>query len=145
MLIMSLAAALIATAPVDTVVLEQGHSFLWFRRPAAQLVVNSPADIRLILTSRDPQFFAVIKMALHPTADPASVPVAEMSSDSSSVDSRSNTNRHTLYFRLTPEQLAAWSAGTAPTLRLGKLTVTLSADGRNRLATAARSLRPRTE
>ena len=132
-------AAFLATAPADTVVLDKGYSFLWWRAPAVSLIIRSPEDIRLTLTARDPQFFATIRLALYPVAEAGTAAVAELASDSSMVDARSSTNRHTLYYRITKGQLWAWAAGAAPVLRIGKIAVTLDQDGRERLRAAAQA------
>jgi hypothetical protein len=133
-----LALALALHAPADTAVLAQGRSFLWFHRPEVRLIIAAPHDIRLTLTARNPEFFATIRLKLHASGARDTASVAELLTDSSSVDARWSVNRHTLWYRLTPEQLRAWAAGSAPTVNVGTITVVLDALGQQRLRAAAR-------
>jgi len=140
-----LALALATHTPADTSVLAPGRSFLWFHRPAVRLIVTSPQDIRLALTARNPEFFATIRMKLLAGGAGDTVPVVELTTDSSSVDARWSVNRHTLWYRLTKEELWAWAAGSAPTVNVGTITVVLTEEGRRLLSAAARGTKPAIE
>lgn len=128
----SLVAAL-AFAPSDTTVLVTAKSFLWSRRPLVQ-AVREGDRIELIITGRDPQFFTRPVATLYASADTAGKAVAVVSSDSSFVDARYSTNRHSLRFTPTPAQWRAWAAGTEPSLEVGGQRVKLSSAGREKLA-----------
>jgi hypothetical protein len=140
-----LALALATSAPADTSVLVQGRSFLWFHRPEVRLIVTSPEDIRLTLTARNPEYFATIRLKLLAEGARDTAPVAELMTDSSSVDARWSTNRHTLWYRLTPQQLWAWAAGSTPTTNVGTITVVLDVAGRQKLRAMAQGTKPAIE
>ena len=136
-----LALALATHTPADTSVLAPGRSFLWIHRPEVRLIVTSPRDIRLAMTARNPEFFATIRLRLLAGGARDTVPVAELTTDSSSVDARWSVNRHTLWYRLTEEQLWAWASGSTPTVNVGTITVVLDAPGRQRLRASAQTTR----
>lgn len=139
---LALTLALVSTSPADTIVLQPGGFFLWFRRPTVRLILDTREDgssrRRLTLTARDPQFFTTATLQLFFTADLAQGPFLTLSSDSSSVDARSSMNRHTLWFVLSQAQLTAWAGGDSPTLRIGNMKVRLDDQGRERLRSAVR-------
>ena len=49
------------------------------------------------------------------------------------------------WYRLTPEQLRAWAAGSSPTVNVGTITVVLDAVGKQRLRAASQGTRPAIE
>lgn len=133
MLIVGPLLAALALAPADTTVIVTARSFLWLRRPLVQ-VVQEGGRTELLITARDPQFFARPVATLYASADTAGKSVAVVSSDSSYVDARYSTNRHSLRFTPTTAQWQAWAAGTEPALEVGGTRVKLSAAGRQKLA-----------
>lgn len=137
---MTLPALLIASLTFshpDTTVLASAKASFWSRRPEV-LLVQDGGSTHLVLTARDPQFFARSVATLYPAADTAGHSLAVLQGDSSSVDSRSNTNRHTIRFPVSAEQLRAWAGGTAPVIEAGGLVVKLPSAGRNALQRIAR-------
>ena len=133
MLILGSLVTVLAVAPADTTVIVTAKSFLWMRRPLVQ-VVRAGDRTELIVTGRDPQFFARPVATLYASADTAGKAVAVVSSDSSFVDARYSTNRHSLRFTPTPAQWRAWAAGTELSLEVGGQRVKLSTAGREKLA-----------
>jgi hypothetical protein len=131
----TLLAASIALAPGDTTVLASAKASFWSKRPEV-LLVREGETAHLAVTARDPQFFARNVATLYPASDTAGKGVATLTADSSSVDARSNTNRHTLRFPVTAEQLRAWAAGSAPLIEVGGLVVKLPGAGRDALKRA---------
>ena len=133
---------LIAPARADTIVLEEGQALLWHHRPEVKLVVDSTPRLRLLVTSRDPQFFSHRVLTLFPTSAPGDSALATVLSDSSTIDARSDTHLHTLWFPLRREQLVAWASGQAPTLRVGGVTVKFDDLGRRRLRAVVAGQKP---
>jgi hypothetical protein len=121
----------------EPVVLVPAGAFLWKRRPevrlAAQVGEASPRSHRLMITARDPQFFPTAELELTDGGSTTAPAVVRIRSDSSSVDARLSTNRHTLWFRLSDAELRIWGATERPGLRLGTVRATLDATGRHRL------------
>jgi hypothetical protein len=137
---MTLPALLLASLTLshaDTTVLSTPKAFLWSRRPEV-LLVQEGSNAHLVVTARDPQFFRRGVATLYPSPDTAGKSIAMLMGDSSSVDARSSTNRHTLRFPVTSEQLRAWGAGTAPVIEVGGLFVKLPGPGRKELQRVAR-------
>ena len=134
--------ALVTPASTDTVELDPGRSLLWSRRPAVRVVVTAPDSLRLTLTARDPQFFTTTRLLLRTAKHDSATVIAEIQSDSSSIDARFSANRHTLWFRVTRAQLIEWSHGSSPTLQVGRTRFALDAMGRARLAELAGRLAP---
>jgi len=135
MLTTLLIAAATLAAP-DTTVLATAKAFLWSRRPEV-LLVHDGNSAHLAVTARDPQFFARNVATLYLSSDSAGKGIATLRADSSAVDARSNTNRHTLRFAVTPDQLRAWAAGSAPMIEVGGLAVKLPGAGRDALKRVA--------
>ena len=137
--------AVFAFAAPDTTVLASAQASLWSQRPEVLLVRDSGAT-QLVVTARDPLFFSRNVATLYPAGDTAGHAVAVVASDSSSVDARSSTNRHTLRFPVTEAQLKAWGAGKSPRLEVGGLLVKLPGGGRKalqRLVRGAGTVAPR--
>jgi hypothetical protein len=138
MLLLGSIIASLAVANPDTTVLVSGDAFLWKRRPRVVMVRDGEAT-RLVITARDPQFFTRGVATLYPAADTAGKSIAVLQSDSAWVDARSNTNRSSLRFTITDAQLRAWSAGRAPQVEVGGLTVKLPGSGREALKRSTRT------
>jgi len=137
---MTLASLLLASltfATPDTTVLASARSSLWSLRPEVLLVRDGGVD-HLVVTARDPLFFARNVATLYAAGDTAGHSVAVVTADSSSVDARSNTNRHTLRFPVTDAQLNAWAAGRSPRIEVGGVTVKLPGSGRKALQRVTR-------
>ena len=135
MILATLLATAIAFPPTDTTVLASAKASFWNKR-AEVLLVREGSTTHLAVTARDPQFFARNVATLYPASDTAGKAVATIQADSSAVDARSNTNRHTLRFPVTEAQLRAWAAGTAPLIEVGGLVVKLPSSGRDALKRA---------
>jgi len=116
----------------DTTVLASSRSTFWSRRPQV-ILVRDGAERHLVITARDPQFFARPVLTLYPGADTTGTAIGVIKADSSAVDARSNTNRHTLRFAVTEGQLRAWAVGKAPNLEVGGVAVRLPGGGRDQL------------
>jgi hypothetical protein len=136
MLLLGSIVATLALAPADTTVLVTAKSFLWVSRPLVQLV-HEGGRTELLITTRDPDFFTRPVATLYTSADTAGHAVAVLPSDSSFVDARYSTNRHTLRFIPTAAQLNAWAGGDAPSLEVGGTRVKLSAAAREKVRQAA--------
>jgi|GEM_PF-6636758 len=137
---MTLPALLLASLTLshaDTTVLSSAKAFLWSRR-AEVLLVQEGDRAHLAVTARDPQFFARSVATLYPASDTAGHSLAVLQGDSSSVDARSNTNRHTLRFPVTAAQLKAWAGGSAPVIEVGGLMVKLPGSGKSELQRVTR-------
>ena len=135
MLIIGSLVATLTLAPADTTVLVTAKSFLWMSRPLVQLVRDGER-IELLVTTRDPDFFGRPVATLYAGADTAGKAVAVVSSDSSFVDARYSTNRHTLRFTPTAADWSAWAGGDAPSLEVGGSLIKLSATARDHLQRA---------
>lgn len=130
----ALVLALVTPVRADTIILEEGQALLWHRRPEVSVILDSTPRVRLLVTSRDPQFFADPMLTLYATAAPSETPLVQVRSDSSAIDARTDTHLHTLWFSLSRDQLGQWAAGRSPTLRVGDVTVKFDDLGRRRLA-----------
>jgi hypothetical protein len=127
--------ASLTLAPADTTVLVTAQSFLWMSRPLVPLVREGDRT-ELLITTRDPDFFTRPVVTLYAGSDTAGKAVAVVSSDSSFVDARYSTNRHTLRFTPTAAQWSAWAGGNAPSLEVGGSRVKLSGASREKLKQA---------
>ena len=136
MLTLTALVATLALAPADTTVLVPAKSFLWMSRPLVQ-VVREGEKLELLVTARDPLFFERPVATLYTSADTAGNATAVVRGDSSFVDARYSTNRHTLRFTPTPAQWRAWAAGSSPSLEVGGTRVKLSGSGREKLRQVA--------
>jgi len=136
MLLIGTIVATLALAPADTTVLVTAKSFLWMSRPLVQLVREGDRT-QLLITTRDPEFFTRPIATLYAAADTAGKAVAVIASDTSIVDARYSTSRHTLRFTPTAAQLSAWAGGSAPALEAGGTLVKLGAEARDRLKVVA--------
>lgn len=132
MILTSLVAVSLLGGTADTTILASGKTSLAMQRPEVLLVQNG-ASIQLVVTARDPLFFNRPVATLYPSADTAGKAIAALPSDSSSVDARSNTNRSTLSFAVTRDQLHAWGVGSRPQVEVGGLVVQLPSGGRKKL------------
>jgi hypothetical protein len=128
----TLVVAVLTLAEPDTTVLAPAKAFLWNRRPEV-LLIHDGNSAHLAVTARDPQYFARNVATLYPATDTTGKGVAAIRADSSSVDARSSTNKHTLRFPVTPAQLRAWAAGSDPLLEVGGRVVKLPAAGHDAL------------
>lgn len=116
----------------DTTVLASLRASFWSRRPQV-LLVREGGTSHLVLTARDPQFFARPVLTLYAVSDTAGNSIGVIKADSSAVDARSNTNRHSLRFAVTEAQLRAWADGKTPNLEVGGLRVQLPGGGKDKL------------
>jgi len=136
MLTLTAIVATLVLAPADTMVLVPAKSFLWMSRPLVQ-VVREGDRLELLVTARDPDFFVRPIATLYTAADTTGNAAAVVSSDSSFVDARYSTNRHTLRFTPTPAQWHAWAAGASPSLEVGGTRVKLNESARGKLRLVA--------
>lgn len=124
-------------APTDTIRLGDVQSMLRYHRPGIVLILaQGDTTATLAVSVREPQFFETTALTLTDFDRRDSMPMAILQSDSSTVDARTDSHTHTLWYHVDLRHLRFWAAAGAPGVRAGKVRGTLDPEAQRRLRAA---------